>query len=190
MFKVMELILGVTFLWWLGYIFIAGDPNERIERTCAPVEVVFGRFATSSAELAINEGDDVRGFFHKANYSCRYMVWNQFYGEEWRNSQHRQELKPAEVAEIDISGRQTMGIDGKPLPPLPGQERVKKPSVATPLDGVPPPEQRVPAVRDTKLVAPPAEVNANKTVQPLEKYKLPEKRPPDPAVPQIRQQEN
>jgi hypothetical protein len=182
MFKVIELLLGITTLWWIGYIFVAGDASERIDRTCAPIEVVFGRFVSSGTDLAMENSDDVRGWFHKANYSCRYMVWNQFYGEDWRNAQHKTDVRPAEVEEVELvpTGKLALGIDGKPLPSLP-VPRVLKPSAAMPLDGVPPPEKRLPAGRETKLLNPPQEVGTVGRVRALEQYQVPAKRPADVA---------
>jgi hypothetical protein len=193
--KLVGLLLSIVILWWLGWIVFAADPNVRIERTCAPVSGLFGRVAGSVADLArYDEADGVRDWFGEADYSCRYIVWNQFYGDEWRARQ--KEPPPAEkgakVAKKEPKPKR-MGIDGLPLPDLPGEENepirreplpTGQPKKIEPLPpGVVPPPVRVePALREEREVAPPTAPTPKKADS-IDDIVLPAKRPPGEVGP-------
>lgn len=200
MFKVFEILSAIVILWWLGYIFIAGDPNVRIERTCDPVAGVFGRLAGTAADLAkYDEAESVREFFQERAYDCRYAVWNQFYGDDWRRNAHDQPVNVAPAVApkgAPVPGAPNVprvGIDGLPLPELPGFPASAPPvapsagsdgaAVAVPKveplpPGVVPPPVRVePVQRAPREVAPPTAPSSRKG-DALEDIKLPEKRAP------------
>lgn len=182
MFKVFEIIAAITCLWWFGFIFIAGDPNVRIERTCDPVSSVFGRLAGSVVDLAhADNSEDVREWFQEASYSCRYMVWNQFFGDDWRKNQHD---APVTVGGVDANGKPLpvrLGIDGLPLPSLPGQTEpvagaAPIPAAPLPHGVVGPPVKEEPSIREPRNVAPPT--STKRRTDSLDDIQLPAKLPP------------
>lgn len=77
-------IFFIAVMVWVGSIFIAGEPLLRIDRTCAPVS--WGNtFVTSLTRLvAPSYAPKVDGFFINRFQDCRYMMWQQFYEDGYR----------------------------------------------------------------------------------------------------------
>lgn len=80
---ILGIVSTLAFLY-LIYLFLSGDPLERINRTCAPffqwpAKVVVGGvriFAPGSAQAVETKFDT--GF-----QTCRQWVWNSFYAADY-----------------------------------------------------------------------------------------------------------
>lgn len=74
---------------WLIWIFVAGLPLDRMSRTCQPVHWS-GRLVTSLTSLAApSYARSVDNWFENQFLNCRYVIWQQFYEDEYRAEQAR-----------------------------------------------------------------------------------------------------
>jgi len=105
-----SLFIGI---WFIG-IFIVTSPQDRMEKTCAPVTWL-GSIATSMSML-FNVDDKTlgktKGMFVSGNYGCKFTVWRLFYEDEWKAEQAAAARKKAEE---DAQARAQQ--DAKPRPP-------------------------------------------------------------------------
>lgn len=89
-------IAVMVFLLWT---ILASTPRGRIERVCEPThwigKVFIGMFEMWGPQQA-NAAED---FFNETNYSCKYLIWRQFYYDDWLKSQPKQ-VKPEVKAEV------------------------------------------------------------------------------------------
>jgi len=70
---------GLLVLLFIGYIFIAPQPDQRIERACAHIQWG-GNVATSLAALTTPAGElYVQTGMDKLDYGCQYSLWRLFY---------------------------------------------------------------------------------------------------------------
>ena len=73
---------GLLFLAFVVWVFIAGDPNERIARACKPIGWT-GNVITSMAALASPDyQQDTQRWFDGFEYGCRFIVWRTNYQED------------------------------------------------------------------------------------------------------------
>lgn len=105
-----SLFIGI---WFIG-IFIVTSPQDRMEKTCAPVTWL-GSIATSMSML-FNVDDKTlgktKGMFVSGNYGCKFTVWRLFYEDEWKAEQAAAARKKAEE-EAQARAQE----DAKPRPP-------------------------------------------------------------------------
>lgn len=74
---------GILFLAFVAWVFLAGNPNSRIENFCRPVGWT-GNVVTSLTALVLpDQQTKVQGWFDKLEYGCRYMTWRLFYQETY-----------------------------------------------------------------------------------------------------------
>lgn len=74
---------GILFLLFVGWIFIPGTPNTRIEHACAPIGWS-GNVVTSLSALALpNTQQTAQRWFDKFEYGCQYTVWRLIYQDEY-----------------------------------------------------------------------------------------------------------
>ena len=74
---------GMLFLAFIAWVFIAGNPSDRIDNFCKPVSWS-GNAVTSLSALAIpSQQDNMKQWFNKFNYGCRYMTWRLFYQDDY-----------------------------------------------------------------------------------------------------------
>lgn len=91
-------IFFISFMVWVGSIFVAGNPISRIDRSCAPINWS-NTFVTSLTRLvAPSYAPKVDGFFRNRFQDCRYLVFQQFYESDYRKLQQENARAP-EVAE-------------------------------------------------------------------------------------------
>lgn len=79
-------ITGVAITAWIGGIFIAGNPADRMDRTCKPV-IWTGNITASLTMLA--SGDpawtrNVKSSFERADYGCKFSIWRLFYEDDFK----------------------------------------------------------------------------------------------------------
>lgn len=105
-----SLFIGI---WFIG-VFIVTSPQDRMEKTCAPVTWL-GSIATSMSML-FNVDDKTlgktKGMFVSGNYGCKFTVWRLFYEDEWKAEQAAAARRKAEE---DAQARAQQ--DAKPRPP-------------------------------------------------------------------------
>lgn len=74
---------------WVGSILITTEPRERIGRTCAPIGWV-GKFSASVMHLASADlVTDTEDFFQNRSNNCEYVVWRQFYEDDYMEREQR-----------------------------------------------------------------------------------------------------
>lgn len=98
---------GMLFLAFIAWVFIAGTPNDRIDNFCRPVGWT-GNAVTSLSALAVpSQQENVKGWFDKFQYGCRYMTWRLFYQEEYNKFMKSKGLPPAAPAAATPAGAAT-----------------------------------------------------------------------------------
>jgi hypothetical protein len=84
---------GFIFLFFIAWVFLAGNPSERIEHACQPVGWV-GNATVSLATLVVpKQQERLQGWFDKVEYGCRYVTWRLVYQDtynKWLASQNGQ----------------------------------------------------------------------------------------------------
>ncbi len=86
---------GMLFLAFIAWVFIAGTPNDRIDNFCKPIGWT-GNAVTSLSALAVpSQQENVKQWFDKFQYGCRYMTWRLFYQDEYNKFMKSQGLAPA-----------------------------------------------------------------------------------------------
>lgn len=77
---------GILFLAFVGWIFIASNPTDRIEHFCRPVEWS-GNIATSIAALIVpSQQKTVQTWFDKFDYGCQYATWRLIYQADYNKA--------------------------------------------------------------------------------------------------------
>lgn len=80
-------LFALGFIGWLGYIMISSDPKVRLERSCVPVGW-FGKAAVSASDLLTDSmSAGVQDFVNNREIDCRYIVWRQFFEEDYLKQQ-------------------------------------------------------------------------------------------------------
>ena len=84
--QVKEIVIGIPLLLFVLWIFAAPFPQERIARTCEPVNWI-GNIATSTTALSAEDHTETSvRWSDKLNYSCRYMVWRLIYQDAYNQA--------------------------------------------------------------------------------------------------------
>lgn len=84
--NIKELLLGVPVLFFVIWIFMAPNPQERITRGCEPINWL-GNVATSTTALsAETHVGTTSKWSDKLNYSCKYLVWRLFYQADYNKA--------------------------------------------------------------------------------------------------------
>jgi hypothetical protein len=82
---------GMLFLGFIAWVFIAGTPSDRINHFCRPI-VWTGNAVTSLSALAVpSQQENVKGWFTKFDYGCRYMTWRLFYQDDYNTYMKEQQ---------------------------------------------------------------------------------------------------
>ena len=93
--QVKDFAIGIPLLLFVLWIFSAPFPQERISRTCAPINWL-GNIATSTTALsAENHTETSIKWSDKLNYSCQYMVWRLIYQDEYNKAVKDGLIQPA-----------------------------------------------------------------------------------------------
>lgn len=81
--------ISIAMSAWVILIFVVTNPQERMERTCAPVHWT-GKVATSVSMLFnVSESalTSTSNAFDNATYGCKFVVWRLFYEEDFKAEQ-------------------------------------------------------------------------------------------------------
>jgi len=74
---------GVLMVIFIGWVFIASDPAERMDRACRPVEWS-GNMAVSLVALTYPSGQHrTQTAFDNLDYGCQYSLWRLFYESDY-----------------------------------------------------------------------------------------------------------
>ena len=86
---------GLLFLAFVVWIFLAGNPSQRIENACRPIGWT-GNAVTSLAALALpSQQENSQKWFNKFEYGCQYMTWRLFYQEAYNKYMAQQAAEAA-----------------------------------------------------------------------------------------------
>lgn len=77
-----SMISTLALVIYLGWVLLAGSPEERINRSCYPV-IIVGNVVTSVITM-VNESYAYRAAdkILDIHYGCRYMAWRLMYAED------------------------------------------------------------------------------------------------------------
>ena len=101
--QVKEIVIGIPLLLFILWIFAAPFPQERIVRTCEPVNWI-GNIATSTTALSSEDHTETSiRWSDKLNYSCRYMVWRLIYQDAYNKAIKDGLITPAATIAEDVS---------------------------------------------------------------------------------------
>lgn len=92
-------ILGVLVLLYIGWVFLAGHPSERIDRGCRPIGWAGNVLTSVAAVAAPSFAQATHRVFKNTEYTCQYAVWRLMYEREWYEHQ-----KDAQAAGIKQNG--------------------------------------------------------------------------------------
>lgn len=71
---------------FLGWVFTAPMPQDRITRACEPINWV-GNMATSATALSAQSATATTArWSDKLNYSCRYLIWRAVYQDDYNRA--------------------------------------------------------------------------------------------------------
>lgn len=103
----------VLFCVWMGSVFITSDSNLRIERTCVPVSWI-GKLSASVMSLASPDLEEATNqFFLSGKNNCQYVVWRQFFSEEYTAREQRIKELQQQIAEKEAElARQAKAAPG------------------------------------------------------------------------------
>ena len=105
--QVKEIMIGIPLLLFILWIFAAPFPQERIARTCEPVNWV-GSIATSTTALSAQDHTETSvRWSDKLNYSCRYMVWRLIYQDAYNKAVQDKLIIPAKAIGEEVAAPQT-----------------------------------------------------------------------------------
>ena len=92
--NVKELLLGLPVLFFVIWVFAAPAPQERISRSCEPINWV-GNLATSTTALSseANTATTAR-WSDQLDYSCKYMAWRLIYEADYKKAVAAGQIKP------------------------------------------------------------------------------------------------
>lgn len=85
--KPLSSLFGVFILLFVGWIFLAGMPTERIDRGCRPIGW-FGNVMTSIFAIGAPSLSQASfRAFSNIEYGCQYAIWRLIYEKEWVEQQ-------------------------------------------------------------------------------------------------------
>lgn len=88
---------GLVFLAFVVWVFVAGNPQQRIEHACRPVGWS-GNVVTSLSALVLPQHQQkVQGWFDGVEYGCRYTTWRLFYQDEYNKYMEAQKAAAAKA---------------------------------------------------------------------------------------------
>lgn len=111
---------GLLFLAFVGWIFVAGNPSDRIKHACAPIGWTGNVITSLSALVLPSQQTTVDGWFDKFEYGCQYTAWRLIYQEDYNKylqSQGQQPLGPESESEAPADTTGTDEEKVKDLPP-------------------------------------------------------------------------
>lgn len=86
---------GLLFLAFVGYVFFATSPSERMGRVCSPIDWV-GNASTSLTALVTPQYQfNVQNAFDKVDYGCQFLLWRMFYQAEYNKYLEEEKQKEA-----------------------------------------------------------------------------------------------
>jgi len=92
-------LMFALFIIWVGWIFLGGTGQGRLDRACRPVEWT-GNIITSLAAYSFpTTTKGVQRTFKKADYFCEYSLWRLFFEDQYKAYMVEQERLDAEALE-------------------------------------------------------------------------------------------
>lgn len=115
---------GILFLVFVGWIFLPGQPNDRIAHACRPIGWTGNVVVSVSSLVLPNNQQVVQRWFDKFEYGCQYTTWRLIYQDDYNKEQAA--LKEAAAggkpkAEKPAKVEKPEAPAGK-VPPPPSQE--------------------------------------------------------------------
>ena len=133
-------LMFALFIIWVGWIFLGGTGQGRLDRACRPVEWT-GNVTTSLAAYSFpSTTKGVQRTFKKADYFCEYSLWRLFFEDQYKAYLVEQERLDAEALEQQ---RRDAG-----LPPAPKADKKKVATVDPDSGSQAPPKQEEEGVGD------------------------------------------
>ncbi len=89
---------GLLILAFIVWIFLAPQPDVRMQRACSPVQwggnvvTSLAALSTPAAELYVQTGMD------KMTYGCEYSLWRLFYQKQYNQYQLYRAAHPGTAA--------------------------------------------------------------------------------------------
>lgn len=110
-------IAGLSILFFILWVFVAGSGSARIQRVCAPVDWT-GNVILSAAALASPDSQvPLTKTMDKVVYGCEYVFWRLFYQDtylEWAQTRGKELgiAQPALPGGEEDSGAASSAEDG------------------------------------------------------------------------------
>lgn len=98
---------GLLFLVFVGWVFLAGTPQGRINNVCRPIGWTGNVVVSLSALVVPDQQVRLQGYFDKFEYSCQYLNWRLFYQDDYNKYLEQQGAHPAPVAAPAIGVKST-----------------------------------------------------------------------------------
>ena len=94
-----ELVLFLGTLMFLGWVFLASTPQERMDRSCSWVGGT-GALVEATGEVFTSPGSDtvltIREYTNKLEYGCQYIIWRAFYAHPDQIDTAEETTEPAD----------------------------------------------------------------------------------------------
>jgi hypothetical protein len=127
---------GMLFLAFVAWVFLAGNPDERIKNVCRPIGWSGNVVVSLSALVVPDQQTTIQGYFQKFEYGCRFLTWRLFYQEaynQWLAQQPSASGKPGSVEDGAKEGAKDGAKAGEgakaPSPPTsPAAEKPAQPA--------------------------------------------------------------
>lgn len=74
---------GLLFLVFVGWVFLAGTPQGRIQNVCRPIGWTGNVVVSLSALVVPDQQSRLQGYFKQFEYGCQFTTWRLFYQEEY-----------------------------------------------------------------------------------------------------------
>ncbi len=94
-----QLIIFVSVMAFVGWVFIAETPLDRLDHTCRPVHWL-GTATSSLVSVVSTSGEEkVNEFFESGVHHCKMIAWKQFYESRFNEMKVEKE-KEAKLKEL------------------------------------------------------------------------------------------
>lgn len=96
--KLVEFFAGTlvaVLVLFVAWVFLAGAPDERIDRACRPTVWVGKVFSSASMAADTDYSGGISSGFSNFDKGCQLTIWDYFYAQKWCLS-HPGELIPGD----------------------------------------------------------------------------------------------
>lgn len=74
---------GLLFLVFVGWVFLAGTPQGRIQNVCRPIGWTGNVIVSFSALVLPDQQSKLQGYFKQFEYGCQFTSWRLFYQDAY-----------------------------------------------------------------------------------------------------------